>query len=155
MERIGIWLPACILMLAFASHGALAGGHPHAYRASSTTLPVSRPPQPSAAAPAGAAMQGGTHARKGRQASSGKKQRKDDRRDAPPAAHAQQRVAVRTIGGRGNAMVWQKAAASEQFERDARAQRLYRSSQFSAPIIKDAKACRRIGAHGESIYENC
>lgn len=48
-----------------------------------------------------------------------------------------------------------RAAVSEQAERDARAQRLYRSSQTSAPIIRNARACKRIGAHGESIYENC
>lgn len=48
-----------------------------------------------------------------------------------------------------------KVAAREQSERDSRAERLYRSSQLSAPIITDAKACKRIGARGESIYENC
>jgi len=42
-----------------------------------------------------------------------------------------------------------------QAESNARAERLYRASQISAPIIIDAKACRRVGAHGESIYENC
>jgi hypothetical protein len=46
----------------------------------------------------------------------------------------------------------QKAA---QAESNARTERLYRDSQVSAPIIIDAKACKRIGAHGESIYENC
>ena len=46
-------------------------------------------------------------------------------------------------------------AAREQAERDARAERIYRSSQLSAPIIVEATACKRIGSHGESIYENC
>lgn len=45
--------------------------------------------------------------------------------------------------------------AREKQDIDARADRLYRASQVSAPIIVDAKACRRTGAHGESIYENC
>ena len=49
----------------------------------------------------------------------------------------------------------EKYAAREQFERDARAERIYRSSQLSAPIIINAKACKRIGTHGDSIYENC
>ena len=43
----------------------------------------------------------------------------------------------------------------EHADRDARAERIYRSSQLSAPIIIDAKACKRIGSRGESIYENC
>jgi len=49
----------------------------------------------------------------------------------------------------------QKAAAREQAESEARADRMYQSSQFSAPIIIDAKACKRTGVNGESIYENC
>ena len=49
----------------------------------------------------------------------------------------------------------EKYATHEQAERDVRAGRIYHSSQVSAPIIVDAKACRRIGSHGESIYENC
>ena len=64
----------------------------------------------------------------------GARQVKQNRRDA----HAAEKYAIR-----------------EQAERDARAERIYRSSQFSAPIIIDAKACKRIGPHGESIYENC
>lgn len=56
---------------------------------------------------------------------------------------------------RGTTQFATKAAARDQSERDARSERLYRSSQLSAPIITDAKACKRTGAHGESIYENC
>jgi len=47
------------------------------------------------------------------------------------------------------------AEKAVQAESNARTERLYRASQFSAPIIIDAKACKRVGAHGESIYENC
>ena len=56
---------------------------------------------------------------------------------------------------RRDARAAEKYAIREQAERDARAERIYRSSQFSAPIIIDARACKRRGAHGESIYENC
>ncbi len=48
-----------------------------------------------------------------------------------------------------------QAVANEISERGARADRLYAASQLSAPIILDAKACRRTGTNGESIYENC
>jgi hypothetical protein len=48
-----------------------------------------------------------------------------------------------------------KAALQEKAEAGARADRLYGASQLSAPIIVNAKACKRIGANGESIYENC
>ena len=47
------------------------------------------------------------------------------------------------------------ADAREAAERTARAEYLYRVSQTSAPIIANARACKRIGAQGESIYENC
>ena len=50
---------------------------------------------------------------------------------------------------------WRQAEAREAIERNARAEYLYRSSQLSAPIITNATACKRIGAQGESIYENC
>lgn len=40
-------------------------------------------------------------------------------------------------------------------ERDARAMRIYASSQLSAPNIPGATSCKRVGVHGESIYENC
>jgi len=54
-----------------------------------------------------------------------------------------------------DALAAEKTAIREHGERDARVERIYRSSQLSAPIIVDARACRRIGMHGESIYENC
>ncbi len=47
------------------------------------------------------------------------------------------------------------AEAREAAGRAARADDLYRASQTDAPIIANATACKRIGAHGESIYENC
>jgi hypothetical protein len=66
-------------------------------------------------------------------------------------AHAPERIVVQKISGRNFAA----AQKTEQVEANARAERLYRASQFSAPILIDAKACKRIGANGESIYENC
>lgn len=62
-----------------------------------------------------------------------------------------ERIVVREPSGRradAEAKAQQAAAA-------ARAQRLYESSQTSAPIIPHATACKRVGADGESIYENC
>jgi hypothetical protein len=56
---------------------------------------------------------------------------------------------------RRDAVIAEKSSIRERAERDARAERIYRSSQLSAPIILDARACRRIDLHGESIYENC
>ena len=50
---------------------------------------------------------------------------------------------------------YREAEARETIERNARAEYLYRSSQLSAPIVTNATACKRIGAHGESVYENC
>jgi len=79
-------------------------------------------------------------AHKARKASKGK-----------PATPAPRRVIVYKASN-NNFPPTQNAA---QAETDARAERLYRASQFSAPIIIDAKACKRVGAHGESIYENC
>jgi hypothetical protein len=69
-------------------------------------------------------------------------------RDGKPVA-VQNKRSIRTIRAAD------QVAAREQVERDARSERIYRSSQLSAPIIIDAKACKRIGIHGESIYENC
>jgi hypothetical protein len=80
---------------------------------------------------------------------------KGDHRDDVPLMHAERRPASERRQLRIALVSVQKAAARESAERDARAERLYRSSQLSAPILKDAKACKRIGAHGESIYENC
>ncbi len=65
----------------------------------------------------------------------------------PPKEH----VVVHEISNKGFAA----AQKAEQAESNARAERLYRASQFSAPLLIDAKACKRVGANGESIYENC
>jgi hypothetical protein len=67
-----------------------------------------------------------------------------------PAIPSRTRVVYKALNK--NVAAEQKTA---QAESNARAERLYRASQFSAPIIIDAKACKRVGPHGESIYENC
>lgn len=82
-----------------------------------------------------------------------RKARRNDRLDKPTAP-VRERVVVRKVSNGGFATA-QKAAARDQALRDARAERLYQSSQFSAPIILHAKACKRTGAGGQSIYENC
>ncbi|MEO5596829.1 MAG: hypothetical protein ABIQ97_06735 [Lysobacteraceae bacterium] len=56
---------------------------------------------------------------------------------------------------RGQLTAARNAQSREVAERDARSMRIYRTSQLSAPIIPDATSCKRVGAHGESIYENC
>ncbi len=48
-----------------------------------------------------------------------------------------------------------RARQHEQAEVQARASRIYATSQVSAPILRDTSACKHIGAHGESIWENC
>lgn len=76
------------------------------------------------------------------------------RKDKHPGKAARM-VAEHAAGDRGSRDAGERAAAREQAGRDATADYIYRVSQLSAPIIVDAKACKRIGAHGESIYENC
>lgn len=49
----------------------------------------------------------------------------------------------------------QDAQRREQAQIDARAAHIYALSQTNAPILDDTRACKRIGAHGESIYQNC
>jgi hypothetical protein len=77
------------------------------------------------------------------------------RKDKHPEKAAKTAVAKRAVGDRRSGIADARAAAREQAERDATADRIYQLSQLSAPIIVDAKACKRIGARGESIYENC
>jgi hypothetical protein len=55
----------------------------------------------------------------------------------------------------GEPAAMRKVETREAAERQARTEYLYRVSQTSAPIIPNATACKRIGANGESIYENC
>jgi hypothetical protein len=76
------------------------------------------------------------------------------RKEKPIAAvhaPATERIIVHDISNKGFAI----AQKAQQAESNARAARLYRASQFSAPILIDAKACKRVGANGQSIYENC
>jgi hypothetical protein len=75
-------------------------------------------------------------------------------RDPSPAAP--QRPRATSVASLRRELVEQrKEAALQKAEVDARAKRIYDASQTSAPIIIDAKACKHVGANGESIYENC
>ncbi len=143
MQRVAISLPSCIVLLVLAAQGAVAGGRTHALLAAAPTSTSQSRTSADQRILKAARRSHGSHA-------SNKKPHKDKRIDKPVEARA-----VTRVTRRGNAQTAQKSVVREQSERDARAERLYRSSQFSAPIIPDATACKRIGAHGESIYENC
>jgi hypothetical protein len=69
--------------------------------------------------------------------------------------HATPRPVAAKPAVRGETGAIRRAEARETAERAARVEDLYRVSQTSAPIIANATACKRIGVHGESIYENC
>lgn len=49
----------------------------------------------------------------------------------------------------------QNGQQREQAQIDARAAHIYALSQTNDPILDDTRACKRIDAKGESIYENC
>jgi len=145
MHRIPFTLFACVACCALAISTAPAACHrEHAEAVSFVATGAASSPQATTSRPGGASRRhdralkrAARHARKPSKA-----------RPAVPAP-------ARAIVGRAsntNVAAAQKAA---QAQSNARAERLYRASQFSAPIIIDAKACKRIGAHGESIYENC
>ncbi len=143
MQRTAISLLSCIVSLVLAAQGAAASGRTNMLLAAA---PISTS-QSRTSADRGilkaARRSHGSHA-------SNKKPHTNKRIDKPVETRA-----VIRITSRGNAQTAQKSTVRERSERNARAQRLYRSSQFSAPVIPDATACKRIGAHGESIYENC
>ena len=144
MHRISLSLFACVASCALAISSA-----PTAVRAANiTAAPVATSAASNPQAPATHSNRASRRparaltraARKARKASKVK-----------PVIPAPTRVIVYKVSNK-NIAAAQKAA---QAEGNARAERLYRASQFSAPIIIDAKACKRVGTHGESIYENC
>lgn len=153
MNRISIRILSCALALTIASPMVFAGpqGLPQVAEQPAAQDPHLKLLQ---ALEAAARRSHRAHHRLSRRAPR-VKARKENHHDAIPLAHIPQRTASERKQIRVAAISVQKAAAREATERDARAENLYRSSQLSAPIIKDAKACKRIGAHGESIYENC
>jgi hypothetical protein len=131
MQRIRYSLFVCFSLCTLAWQGAPAATGIAGQHASSSSTKGSK--------------SGGEH-------NSSHAQRKAFRdKPAPPAAKpvAAHKTAEKSLAAD------QKTAAREQAEGVARANRLYQSSQFSAPIITDPTACRRTGANGESIYENC
>ncbi|MBS0212622.1 MAG: hypothetical protein JSR26_05490 [Proteobacteria bacterium] len=74
------------------------------------------------------------------------------------ASSLQTTATTRSRERRRLALEWQRAQRQRQLEQAqaaARADCIYAVSQANAPIIADTRACKRTGAHGESIYENC
>jgi hypothetical protein len=107
-------------------------------------------------APIGTHHAGTRHARTGARSQAAPRGARDDYRSGYVAGlHDGKHATVQTPRSRRDIARAEAVAIRERAERDARAQRIYRNSQLSAPIIPDAKACKRLGAHGESIYENC
>lgn len=151
MKRITTCILACALPLVLAAPGAFANqqGLPQIAEIS--------------------IAHAGTHAQSHK--SSTTSGRHASRRKSPPTLHDKKPLSelhgsvahARPAHRSASEIKWQhaevlaarKAAVREVLERNARANRLYQNSQFSAPIIINAKACKRIGVHGESIYENC
>jgi hypothetical protein len=144
----------CVVPLALAWQGSLAGQHNYAQIAAepeSHDASASRTSLVLWAAPASSRRTHGRSAGRSRHRAAHKS---DPFADAPiaraahPAANPKKWV-------RADALAARNAVVREDAEREARAERLYRSSQLSAPIVKDAKACKRTSANGMSIYENC
>lgn len=144
----------CVVPLALAWQGSLARQHNYAQIAAvseSHDASASRTSVVLWAAPVSSRR---THGRSG-----GRSRRRAVRKSDPfaeaPIVHAARPAASHGKSVRADALAARNAVAREDAERDARAERLYRSSQLSAPILKDAKACKRTSANGMSIYENC
>lgn len=145
MKSILIQLIACMMSLAWTP---LASAAPHTDMliADQPETPVAHPSTKLAPIPA---------AKQRRRRAPRARLRKEIHRKKTLLTHAAHVASNERKPDRGLATAIRNADARDAAERDARAERLYRSSQLSAPIIPDAKACRRSGAHGESIYENC
>ena len=152
MNRTSICILACMLTLATASPAALATpqGLPQV-----AEQPAAQDPHRELLQALASAAARKHRAHRAPRRASHVKAHKDGRRDDARPARIPQHSTSEGKHGRVAAGAIQKTLAHEAAERDARAENLYRSSQLSAPIIKDAKACKRIGARGESIYENC
>ena len=146
MKRIIFSLFACIVVCALASQSAPAAAGFARVAVAPAAAPAATRPQQPAHAP--------RSVRHGRARALSHALRKEHRdRFGERIVPVPKPIIVRIVSHDGAAA--QRAAARDQVERNARADRLYRSSQVSAPIITNATACKRIGAHGESIYENC
>jgi hypothetical protein len=144
----------CVVPLALAWQGSLAGQHYHAQVAAAPAAHGGVKNRTSVVLSAATVSSRRAHGR-----SSGRSRRRAARKSDPFANAPTMRVAYPATNPkkwvRADALAARNAVVREDAERDARAERLYRSSQLSAPILKDAKACKRTGANGMSIYENC
>ncbi|HEY2345815.1 MAG TPA: hypothetical protein VGH80_08020 [Xanthomonadaceae bacterium] len=139
MNRFLPALMACIATCALSIPAASATSR-HAGIAATATVRV-------ASADAGANQAPSSHAKM----RAARKGRKEPKKQATPKTA---RVAVAKVSAHDLAEA-RKAAALEQAQMQERADALYAVSQANNPILVDAKACRRVGANGESIYENC
>lgn len=142
MKRILLSLTACLALCTLATPAAARAQHPHlpftagSYSANPPGAPIDdRTPNPPSTQAKMRAARKGRHERK-----------------KPEARIA--RVVATKVSTRGLAEA-RKAAALEQAQVRERAGRIYAVSQANAPILADTSACKRIGAHGESVYENC
>ena len=88
-------------------------------------------------------------------ASNTRYRRVPSRKERSDAASASARPIAVAKPSRSDITAARKAALQAKADASARANRLYDASQLSAPIIVNAKACKRTGENGESIYENC
>jgi hypothetical protein len=154
MTFIRTCMLVCVIPLALAWQGSLAGQHSYAQVATAPAAHGGSRSRTSVvlwAAPVSSRRAHGRNSGRSRHRAAHKS---DPFVDAPiaRAAHpaANQKKWVRL-----DALAARNAVVREDAERDARTERLYRSSQLSAPILKDAKACKRTSANGMSIYENC
>ena len=145
MKSIRTCALACMLPLAWSTP-APAAPHARMQIADQAPAPAAHPVARIASVPAAKA--------RSRRVPHARVRKEDRRKDALPAP-AKRATSNTGKADRSLAAAIRRDDAREAAERDARAERLYRSSQLSAPIIPGAKACRRTGAHGESIYENC
>ena len=145
MHRISLSLFACVASCALAINNAPASVHSAHIAAAPlvATRAASSPRAPISRSNSASHRQARALTRAARKA---RKTSKDKPVNPTPA----RAIVYKTLNK--NFAAAQKV---EQADVNARAERLYRASQFSAPIIIDAKACKRVGTHGESIYENC
>lgn len=81
---------------------------------------------------------------------------------APTPAHRQPaRHAHRVDSARDRRLerqllvIERRAQARELAAVAARRDRRYALARTNAPILSDTRACKRLGVHGESIWENC
>lgn len=148
MKPIVIFLSICIAASVFVAHDASAGMR--AYAATASPAAVEKPTTTPATAKSDVGKLKAARRSHGAKKTN-KKPRAGSRNNRPKAT----RTAARPRASQGAALASRKAIAREHAESEARSELIYQSSQSSAPIITDATACKHIGSHGGTVYENC